>query len=319
MTALFITLGITQVLIPLLILLWQWFDRSQSRIYWLLKAVLSLAYLTTIAVAGLWTFLPFYVPYLFLVLSLIAIVYSGKRLKTFPWRKMEAVLSKLCFGSVALLAALSVGLMIYAFSGWLRPAGDVAKLSFPLANGTYYIANGGSNSLVNPHLETLEGERFRPFRGQSYAVDIMKINSWGNRANGFLPNDPDKYEIFNDPIYSPCDGTVLATENEREDLSPPKVDREVIPGNHVLLECGEYIILLAHFKKGSVLVSPEEKISVGQELGKVGNSGNTTEPHLHIHAQKRGTSKISLDGDPVWMVFDGKFLVRNQFIKKLEK
>lgn len=319
MTALFITLGITQVLIPLLILVWQWFDRSQSRIYWLLKAVLSLAYLTTIALAGLWNFLPFYIPYIFLVVSLIAIVFSIKRFKTLSWWNAKTVLSKFCFGSVALLAILSFGLLIYAFSGWLRPAGDVAKLSFPLKNGTYYIANGGSNSLVNPHLETLEGERFSPFRGQSYAVDIMKINSWGNRANGFLPDDPTRYEIFNDPVYSPCDGTVLETENEREDLTPPKIDREVIPGNHVLLECGEFLILLAHFKKGSVLVLPDQKVSVGQELGKVGNTGKSTEPHLHIHAQRRGTTNTSLDGDPVWMLFDSEFLVRNQIIRKSER
>jgi hypothetical protein len=319
MTELFITLGIIQVLIPLLILIWQWFDRSTSKIYWLFKTFLSLAYLITIAVAGLWNFLPFYIPYIFLILSMTAIFISAKRLKTLSWWKAETVLSKLCSGSVAILAVLSFGLMIYAFSGWLKPAGDIAKLNFPLANGTYYIANGGSNSLLNPHLKTLEAEKFRAFRGQSYAVDIMKINSLGNRANGFLPDDPAQYEIFNDPIYSPCDGTVLDTENERKDMSPPEVDRELIPGNHVLLECGEYIILLAHFKQGSVLVSPEQKVTVGQELGRVGNSGNTTEPHLHIHAQKRGATKTSLDGDPIWMLIDGSFLVRNQIIKRSGK
>ena len=316
MTEVFITLGIIQVLIPSLILVWQWLDRSNSKIYWLLKTVLALAYLTTIAVAGLWTFLPFYVPYIFLIVSLIAIIRSAKRFKTLSWWNVETVLSKLCLGSVALLAVLCFSLMIYAFSGWLRPAGDVAKLNFPLKNGTYYIAGGGSNSLLNQHLETLADEKFRPFRGQSYAVDIVKINSWGNRANGFLPDYSAQYEIFGDSVYSPCDGTVLATENEREDLTPPKIDREVIPGNHVLLECGDYLILLAHFKKGSVLVSLEQKVTIGQELGKVGNTGKSTEPHLHIHAQRRGTTNTSLGGDPVWMLIDGDFLVRNQVIRR---
>lgn len=319
MIELFLIFGITQILIPSLILVWQFFDRSPSRIYWLFKTVLSLAYLTAIAVAGLWIFLPFYLPYIYLILSLTAILISAKQFKTLCWWKAETALSKLCFGSVALLAAVCVGLMIYAFSGWLKPAGDVAELNFPLANGTYYIANGGSNSLLNPHFMTLEGEKFRAFRGQSYAVDIMRVNSLGNRANGILPDDPAQYEIFGDTVYSPCEGIILETENGREDMSPPEVDRELIPGNHVLLECGEYVILLAHFKNGSVLVTPEQKVSVGQELGKVGNSGNTSEPHLHIHAQKRGTTNTSLDGDPVWMTLDGKFLVRNQIFRKSGK
>ncbi len=319
MLELFLTIGIAQILFPLFILGWQFFDRSKSRVYWILKTILSLCYLIAIAIAGLWIFLPFYVPYLFLGLSLILTIFSFKRFKELDWWKAETVWSKVCIGVLALFSSLIIGFVIYAISGWVMSSGDVANLSFPLANGTYYIANGGSNSLLNPHFMTLEGEKFRAFRGQSFAVDIMKINSFGNRADGILPNDPTQYEIFSDSVYSPCNGTVLETENGREDMPPPQVDREVIPGNHVLLQCEEYIILLAHFKKGSVLVSPEQKVTVGQELGKVGNSGNTGEPHLHIHAQKRGTTNTSLDGDPVWMMLDGKFLVRNQIIRKVGK
>jgi murein DD-endopeptidase MepM/ murein hydrolase activator NlpD len=53
-------------------------------------------------------------------------------------------------------------------------------------------------------------------------------------------------------------------------------------------------------------------------LGRVGNSGNTNEPHLHIHAQRRGSTETALDGEPVWMLFDNSFLVRNRLITHLQ-
>ena len=218
------------------------------------------------------------------------------------------------FGLTALLASFALGLAIYSFWGWRIPQGSQTKLAFPLKNGTFYIANGGSNSLLNAHLNTLEGERFRFYRGQSYAADILQINSYGLRANGLLPSDPADYTIFESPVYAPCLGTVIETENKREDMPPPEADREVMPGNHVLIDCGEAVVLLAHFKKGSVKVEKGQLVETGQMLGEVGNSGNTNEPHLHIHAQRRGSAETPLGGEPLWMTFEGEFLVHNQLV-----
>ncbi|MGN7942219.1 M23 family metallopeptidase [Virgibacillus sp. 6R] len=59
-------------------------------------------------------------------------------------------------------------------------------------------------------------------------------------------------------------------------------------------------------KKRSILVEAGDAVKRGQPIGLVGNSGNTTEPHLHIHAEK--------DGKGVPIRFDGKFLVRNSLV-----
>lgn len=66
-------------------------------------------------------------------------------------------------------------------------------------------------------------------------------------------------------------------------------------------------IYLAHMQKGSVKLTSGDRVEVGETIGKVGNSGNTTEPHLHIHAE--------IDGEGVPILFDGKFLVRNSLVK----
>ena len=314
MTEILLIVGTLQVIVPLLLLFWQWRERSTSKAQWLFKTILAIAHLTVLAIAGLWSWIPFFAPYLFLILSLSLAVRGWFLAREFPFWRAETIFEQAKSGSTALLAAFALGLAFYALSGWRIPSENAADLVFPLKDGTFYIASGGSNSLVNPHLNTLEGERFRPFRGQSYAVDIMQINRFGLRANGFLPADPADYAIFGKPVSAPCAGTVLQTENNRPDMPPPEPDREVIPGNHVLLDCGEFVVLLAHFKKGSVTVEKDQKIETGQMLGLVGNSGNTNEPHLHIHAQRRGAAEMPLGGEPLWVTFEGKFLVRNQLV-----
>lgn len=102
----------------------------------------------------------------------------------------------------------------------------------------------------------------------------MRINRYGLRADGLLPADPAKYAIFETKVFAPCAGIVIEAENNREDMPPPLPDRELMPGNHVLLDCREAIVLLAHFKKGTVAVTGGQRVETGQMLGEVGNSGN---------------------------------------------
>jgi murein DD-endopeptidase MepM/ murein hydrolase activator NlpD len=61
---------------------------------------------------------------------------------------------------------------------------------------------------------------------------------------------------------------------------------------------------------GSVQVRAEDAVATGDWLGCVGNSGNTGEPHLHVHAQRPGPVGAPLGGDPLPILFDGRFPVR---------
>jgi len=71
------------------------------------------------------------------------------------------------------------------------------------------------------------------------------------------------------------------------DSIPPKRDEVNLAGNHIVMSVESNIyILLAHLLKCSILVNEGEKVSQGQMIGRVGNSGNTTEPHLHMHCVK---------------------------------
>jgi murein DD-endopeptidase MepM/ murein hydrolase activator NlpD len=182
---------------------------------------------------------------------------------------------------------------------------------FPLGSVTYLVVNGGSQALINAHLGTLTGQRFAPYRGQSYGVDLVRINRVGLRVPGFLPADPAAYFIYGDPVLAPCRGRVVLTEDGAADMPPPQADRAHMAGNHVILECESVWIVLGHLQRGSVAVQAGQVMEAGHVLGLVGNSGNTGEPHLHVHAQRPGSTIAPLSGEPVPIRLGGRYLVRN--------
>lgn len=180
-------------------------------------------------------------------------------------------------------------------------------LTFPLRDGAYAMAHGGSAVRINYHA---------PSRSQRYAVDVLKLDVLGRRARGIYPRRLDRYRIYNDVLYSPCDGVVQAVVGNLPDLIPPESDPARAAGNHVLLVHQGVKILLAHMQPDSVLVAVGDRVRQGQPLGRVGNSGNTSEPHLHIHAERGGQSDAWDTGDGVPMVFDGRFLCRNDIVRR---
>lgn len=98
------------------------------------------------------------------------------------------------------------------------------------------------------------------------------------------------------------------------DLQVPKVDREHLAGNHVLLRCANADVLRGHLRPGGVQVRVGDAVATGAWLGVLGNSGNTGEPHLHVHAQRPGPAGAPLGGDPLPVLFDGHFPVRGDRI-----
>jgi hypothetical protein len=263
----------------------------------------------TIAQAGLWLVLPWYLPRAYGVLYLAALAGALRRRTgrtTLP-RSQAGIVGAVVIGVAALAAVACAG---HALLGRRAPAGAI-ELAFPLRGGTYLVANGGSNTLVNAHLQTLTAARLRAYRGQSHGVDLVRLDRLGRRARGIAPSDPAAYFAFGDPVFSPCGGKVVIATDGLADLEPPALDRTHLAGNHVILDCGGIWVLLGHLQLGSVRVRPGEWVDTGLLLGRVGNTGNTGEPHLHVHAQTPGTAAEPLGGDPIPIRFGGRYLVRS--------
>jgi hypothetical protein len=299
---------VLQLAIPLLLIVWVARDRSADRLSWFALVILAGVYLAGIAIAGLWLVVPRPALYGLTVLYAVAVAAGARRPRVVKCpsgtRSTVAAVARL------MLAALMLVVTVLLLQGRRAPT-QAVDLEFPLRGGRYVVVNGGSLELINAHLMTLAA-RFAPYRGQSYGVDIVAVNRAGVRARGVRPGDPSRYEIFGDSVFAPCAGVVVASVGGLEDLDPPARDRVHMEGNHVILECGDIWVVLAHLQCGTVRVQPGAEVIVGSYLGAVGNTGNTDEPHLHIHAQRPGTERAALGGDPLSMRFAGKFLTRNQ-------
>lgn len=103
--------------------------------------------------------------------------------------------------------------------------------------------------------------------------------------------------------------------DERADMPVPVRDREHIQGNFVRLHCGGLIAFLGHFRRGGVVARTGDRVAAGALLGYVGNSGNSDEPHLHIHLQRPAGHGPPLSGDPLPIRLDGRFPVRNMIFE----
>ncbi len=303
--------AVGQVFLPVLLLLCIWRSRGGHRADWLLKCLTTAAYLAMIVVAGVWVLLPWYLPYGYALLGAIA-AFAGRRTLGRRVRRDEKPFTAgLRRSSWVLAALLCIGVAAHAFSGRTPPALPLAAIAAPLRGGTYLVVNGGFSILINPHMKTLNRGSLQAYRGQSYAVDIVKLDALGFRARGFWPADLHRYHIFGEPVYAPCDGEVIRAENQLPDLSPPLSDREHPAGNHIYLNCPDAAILLAHLMHGSLAVASGDRVCAGRYLARVGNSGYSTEPHLHVHAQRRAVSGDFMAGEPVPLQIENRVPFRN--------
>jgi Peptidase family M23 len=302
-----------QLVLPLLFIGWIRFAPPKSTLVFFTQAVGTSAALLALALTGLWLFPPWWTPYVFAGLWLAAVFFGWRRCGPFATRWPSGWMPWIFWIVFVALGSWGVYQSASALAGRAPQAGVLVDLAFPLKGGTYLVISGGSNLTVNPHLMTLDASmaRFDAYRGQSYGIDIVKLDGWGFRADGLQPREATAYDIYGTPVYAPCGGSVLIALDGLPDMQVPQVDREHMAGNHVLLRCKDADVLLGHLKPGSVAVAAGDELAVGDRIGHVGNSGNTGEPHLHIHTQHRGTLSEPLSGDPLPMRFDGRFLVRN--------
>ncbi len=306
-------LGI-QVLLPLALLALMLFLPAGNLLGFALQSAGTGAMLFALARVAQWALPVWWLPWVYgsLWLGLVVFRAAGTRLDDRPvlpegtWGWMGLALA-------VLLCAVGGWYGVRALMGRSQPAVEVVDIANPFGPGRYLVGNGGSNAVVNAHLKTLDASvaRFRPWRGQSYALDFFGLGPWGLRAEGWRPADPAAYAIFGAELRAPCSGTVVASEGGRPDFEVPEQDPVNRLGNHVILHCGEAEIVLAHMRSGSLSVASGDIVAEGERLGEVGNSGASTEPHLHIHAQRpaaKGAPPIS--GEPLALRIEGRFHVR---------
>jgi hypothetical protein len=296
--------------LPALLLLWLAFRRPTGRLSWLAGALFVLGMVAAVSLAVPWLFLPSRVRYFYLLAWVVAVWRSGRRVHPVdadkPPGRGPSTRAMAGF-AISVAAWITAGL---AVDGRRMPLGDVLDLACPLGPGTYLVINGGSRLLVNAHLAPFGAE---VARGLRYGVDLVQVDGLGRRASELASLNLSDYRIYGAPVFAPCGGHVVSMADSRPDRTPPHgdPDRAQPLGNHIVLQCGQHEVVLAHLQPGSVRVAPGEAVSVSDLLGFVGNSGDTREPHLHVSVQRRSQGQPPIGGEPAWLTINRVFPVRN--------
>ncbi|REJ04666.1 M23 family peptidase [Microbacterium bovistercoris] len=139
----------------------------------------------------------------------------------------------------------------------------------------------------------------------SYAIDFVPVDAAGRTARFttaslLRPEPPEHFPGFGRPILAPAGGRVIAVHDDEPDHRAhrgfPSVGYALaqrrriaegwvaLAGNHVLLETGGVVVALCHLQRGSIDVRAGDIVRAGVPLARCGNSGNSTEPHLHVQA-----------------------------------
>jgi hypothetical protein len=143
--------------------------------------------------------------------------------------------------------------------------------------------------------------------GTRYAIDLVGVDERGRSAPRSLgalvaTEPPELFTGFGRHLLAPIAGEVVAVHDGERDhearrspftllpyaLGQASRVRQGVPaiaGNHVIIARADGVcVALVHVRMGSIRVRPGERVAVGSPLAECGNSGNSTEPHVHLQA-----------------------------------
>jgi hypothetical protein len=169
----------------------------------------------------------------------------------------------------------------------------VLDLAYPF-DGRWLTQNSPTNR-VPSHGTT----RF----ASAFAIDFVPVDADGRSApfrlaSMLMPEASDRFTGFGRPILAPISGRVVAVHDGEPDHDAyrglPSVGYALtqarraargwshLAGNHVMIEGQNAVVALCHLQRGSIVVEVGARVAVGEQIGCCGNSGNSTEPHVHL-------------------------------------
>jgi murein DD-endopeptidase MepM/ murein hydrolase activator NlpD len=142
-------------------------------------------------------------------------------------------------------------------------------------SGVLMVSNGGRSPETNNHNRP---STLGP-QNQLYAYDFRDDYTG-------IKDKLESYSVYGLPVISPANGVVIQVINGSIDCNPGEIDRSVGVGNTVIIDHrnGEFSVL-CHLKYQTIKVSVGDSVKQGQVIGLCGNTGNTSQPHIHYHLQ----------------------------------
>ena len=184
-------------------------------------------------------------------------------------------------------------------------AGKPVRLRPPVRGERWVAVNGPSNN--THHRRSWLAFGGRPLVPQRYAIDFVRLNEDGSMSKGDKL-DNRSYACYGAEVLAVAEARVARVKDGIPENVPGEKDKaaamtmETMGGNYVVLDLREErYAFYGHLQPGSLRVKTGDRVRAGQVLGLVGNSGNSTGPHLHFHVSD-GPAYLLSDGLPY--VFD---------------
>ncbi|MGE3285161.1 MAG: M23 family metallopeptidase [Pseudonocardia sp.] len=178
----------------------------------------------------------------------------------------------------------------------------------PPVKGERWVALNGCCLPGFPHRSSLAPLNGTLVNGQRFAIDWKQLDAQGHFYEGDKTQNQ-SYVDYGSEIIAVADGTVTSTLDTLDANSPgvlpandpvlgPQITVETVDGNHIIQDLGGGVYAFyAHLEKGSLLVEPGDKVTKGQVIAKLGNTGNANASHMHFQLMD-GPSALGADGLP---------------------
>lgn len=252
---------------------------------------------------------------------------AGARVTAFVWLTLEsdAVIPK------SIRNRITAGNAVAEMAPMPISAAKPIVIGPPLRGANWVALNGPSNTSV--HRRALIPIDGHGYIAQRFAIDWVKMNGSSGTFSGDQSNNK-SYFAYGNEALAVLDGIVVETKDGIPENVPGVTSRavpitlETIAGNHIVLDLGGgHYALYAHLQPGSLRVKLGQHVKRGQVLGLVGNTGNSTEPHLHFHIMN-GPSPLGAEGIPyvidswdemmapsVWTARHDQMPLQNAFVR----
>jgi murein DD-endopeptidase len=177
----------------------------------------------------------------------------------------------------------------------------VVVISSPLVGEDWVAGNGPSNTSL--HRRALIPINGHAYISQRFAIDWVQAYPDGKMYKGD-PSENKNYRAYGAEIHAVADGVVTQVGDGIPQNTPGAkslavpITLETVGGNHVIMEIGNGLFAFyAHMQPGSLRVKAGDKVRRGQVLGLLGNTGNSSEPHLHFQICS-ANSELGSEGLP---------------------
>lgn len=249
----------------------------------LILMLLSLGILLTMFLIGgmtkisAWYLAQFLLPILGLLCLITLIIYAIVK------RKFNRLMGMTLVGTLICLSPAVMLVKPMAFPASLENTEPSATVRLP-ADVPLKVGWGGDKIETNYHAVAPD---------QRWAYDLL-VEPYVNGSDKL-----EDYGCYGVPVVAPANGLIVKARDGEPDEVPGVISNNFTApeGNFVAIqldETGTYLII-AHLKPGSVTVSTGDTVIEGQVIGACGNSGNTSEPHIHIHHQRQDPNLFPLN------------------------